>query len=104
MQRRPALQMAGTIYNLPQSGCWRWQAVAAAPLESYFSDERKTMRKLKPEEFFQVSGGGGKKKGNSSHGSGHGSGHGSSHGSSHHSSNVAPPPPPCGGYGQPPCT
>ncbi len=45
------------------------------------------MRELKPEEYFQVSGGCGGGKGKKNHGSGHGSGHGSSHGSGHSSSN-----------------
>ncbi len=40
------------------------------------------MRELKPEELFQVSGGGKKRRGGKgNHGSGHGSGHGSSQGS-----------------------
>ena len=55
------------------------------------------MRTLKPEELFQVSGGGGGKKGGS-HGSGHNSNHHSGHNSSHnssHNSHQLPPP----GYG-----
>ena len=44
------------------------------------------MRELKAEEYFQVSGGGGKKGKKGGYGSGHGSGHGSSHGSGHGSS------------------
>lgn len=56
------------------------------------------MRELKAEEYFQVSGGGGRRRGHrrNSHGSGqggHGSGHGSSHGSSHGSAQG------CGGGG-----
>lgn len=51
------------------------------------------MRDLKPEELFQVSGGGKKGRGGrGNHGSGHGSSHGSGHGSGHGSNH-------CGGGG-----